>query len=501
VRDLTTRILVCVALAATAAAPAWAAGAADRKEAVAPKTEARERFDRGLKLFEAGDNAAALAEFKRAYDLVPNLVVMYNVGLVYAAMNRPVEAVDALDLALAEGGAKLASDDQRRKARQVRDEQSSRIARVMVISDRPATIEIDGVEAGTTPLREPLRVASGAHTISLLATGYLPTHRQLMFAGQITETLTLSLTPAETTTAHLTVTASVPGADVLVNGKVVGATPLPASIAVAPGRAEVELRRAGYRRVARSISLDEGASGAVDVVLEEDPTAAAPRGRLRLAFEEPGAQVAVDGVVRPLGADGTLALPAGPHELRVQRAGYEPAARTVAIVAETETPLAVRLAPSLETRAKLDDSAHTRRVTAAAILGGGLLIAAGATVYAIATRHAISDAQTDLDTYLLREANPVDVCYHGTNPPPMGNKYDAAGCGPAKAGLEDNVDTAKLRRNLAYGAAALGAVAAGVGTYLLVSGPGKGERAHEATSQISFWGDGRSGGLTLLGRF
>src|SRR6478609_8196220 len=145
-----TRALLCATLATLFwGSPARAAAAAPAgKETGAAKAEARERFDRGLKLFETGDNAAALAEFKRAYDLVPNLVVLYNVGLVYAAMNRPVEAVDALDLALADGGAKLASEDQRQKARQVRDEQSSRVARVMVISDRPATIELDGVEVG-----------------------------------------------------------------------------------------------------------------------------------------------------------------------------------------------------------------------------------------------------------------------------------------------------------------------------------------------------------------
>jgi hypothetical protein len=319
-----------------------------------------------------------------------------------------------------------------------------------------------------------------------------------MFAGQITETLTLSLTPAETTTAHLAISASVPGAEVLVNGKLIGTTPLPASVGVAPGNAEVQIRRAGYRTATRAISLDEGASGVVDVALEEDPAAAGPRGRLRLALEEPGAQVTVDGVVRPLGAGGTLTLPAGPHELRVQRAGYEPAARTVAIAAETETPLAVRLAPTLETRAKLDEGAHTRRVVAASILGGGLLLAAGATVYAVATRHGVSGAQADLDKYLLREANYDDVCYAGT-PPKNPGSYNSAGCGQTKAGFEDDVSLAKLRRNLAYGAIGLGVIAAGIGTYLLVAGPG--ERSHEATSQISLWGDGHSGGLTFLGRF
>src|SRR5579864_2115407 len=70
----------------------------------AAKTEARTRFDRGLALFNDGDNAGALAEFKRVYELIPNPLALYNVGLVYAAMGRPVESVDALDKVVANPG-------------------------------------------------------------------------------------------------------------------------------------------------------------------------------------------------------------------------------------------------------------------------------------------------------------------------------------------------------------------------------------------------------------
>ncbi|HMA93584.1 MAG TPA: hypothetical protein VKP30_12905 [Polyangiaceae bacterium] len=61
------------------------------------KAEAADRFDRALKLFEAGDNASALAEFKQIYELLPDPAVLYNIGLVSAAMGRAVDAVDALE--------------------------------------------------------------------------------------------------------------------------------------------------------------------------------------------------------------------------------------------------------------------------------------------------------------------------------------------------------------------------------------------------------------------
>src|SRR5882672_2252826 len=85
------------------AVPVAAAGADAKKPDDAKKAEASHRFDRGLELFDQGDNSGALAEFKRTYEILPNAVVLYNIGLVYAAMARPVDAVDALEPAVAGG--------------------------------------------------------------------------------------------------------------------------------------------------------------------------------------------------------------------------------------------------------------------------------------------------------------------------------------------------------------------------------------------------------------
>ncbi len=147
----------------------------------ANKTEARQRFDRGLSLFNDGDNAGALAEFKRAYELVPNPLVLFNVGLVYAQMGRPVDAVASLDALLAAPGSLAA--DKLARAKTTRDEQAARIAEVTVTTTVPATIQVDNVEVGTTPLAAPLKVAGGVHTVGALATGYAPARKELTVAG------------------------------------------------------------------------------------------------------------------------------------------------------------------------------------------------------------------------------------------------------------------------------------------------------------------------------
>ncbi|HXI60333.1 MAG TPA: PEGA domain-containing protein [Polyangia bacterium] len=498
---------VLAVLLAARAVPARAADApgasppAGAAASPATKAEARERFDRGVRLFEKGENAGALAEFKRAYELIPNPLVLYNMGLVYAAMNRPIEATDALQTFLA-SGAVAPSSEQRKKAERVRAEQATRIAQLMVVTDSPATIEVDGIEAGRTPLQKPIRVAIGAHVVAAVAPGFLPTRKELTLPGQVTETVVLNLTPTEKRMAQLVVRAALPGAEVMVNDKRAGVTPLPASVAVAPGLVKVELRRPGYRSSTQTVSLDEGARGELAFRMDEDPAApAAVKGRLRVTGVEPGVEVLVDGQPREM-IGGAVVLVSGPHTVRVQRGGFEPFEQTVDVVAQGDTPLSAALSPTPETRVQNQESARFRRVFGWSLAGAGAVLAVAGGVYAGFTQKDVSSAHTDLDTVLANERDVNSLCYA------MRPEYTARGCDVFKSDAQDRVDSTTLHRNLALVGAGVGVVAVVVGGYLLMSTPdgGKGDRAAAATagggSLISTaWTDGHGGGVLLLGRF
>jgi hypothetical protein len=486
-------------------APTLARGAEGPPASAAPtatptspavKAEARERFDRGVRLFEKGENAGALAEFKRTYELIPNPLVLFNMGLVYAAMNRPIEASDALQDFLASGGASL-SAEQRRKAEHVRAEQAARIAQIVVLTDSPATIEIDGIEAGRTPLAKPLRVASGAHIVAALAPGFLPTRKELTLAGQVTETVVLTLTPTEARMAQLVVRASLPGAEVTVNGKRIGVTPLPASVGVQPGTVLVELRRAGYRAASQSVSLDDGARGELVFRLDEDPAAPSSlRGRLVVSSLDPGAEVLVDGQPRAA-AGGSIPLVVGPHLVRVQRLGYEPFEQTVDVAAERETPLVAMLQPTSETQSQKQEAARTRRIAGWSLVAGGAVLAVAAGVYATISQGDVSSAKDDLSVVLAHEAQKGNLC-DITN-----QAYMARGCDNIKATAYGRVDDTTLHRNLGLAGAGVGLVVAGVGSYLLLSGGGREATARRAGPTLAggAWSDGRGGGLLLSGRF
>ena len=49
-----------------------------------PRDEARRHFNEGLELIAGGDYEAGIAQFEKAYALVPHPAVLYNIARAYA---------------------------------------------------------------------------------------------------------------------------------------------------------------------------------------------------------------------------------------------------------------------------------------------------------------------------------------------------------------------------------------------------------------------------------
>jgi hypothetical protein len=482
-------VLVAVVLVALAA-PARAAD----PPRDARKAEAAERYDRGMALLEEGDNAGALAELRRVYELAPHPQVLYNLGLLYAAMGRPVEAARALDEVLAAPGALPAA--RLAVARRTRDEQARRVALLDVTTSVPATIEIDGIEAARTPLAAPLPVAAGTRVVGAVSPGYLPARREVAVAGQTTTALRLELTPSELRLAHVTVRAEVPDADVLVDGERVGRTPLAGSLAVPPGARTVELRRAGYQATRREVTLADGASAELGFELREDDAGRAARGRLALAVSEPDPDVTVDGVPRGAYRE-PLALPPGTHRLRVARAGFLPAERLVTVPEGAEATAKVTLIPTPETRAAYKQRALLQRRWGWAGAIGGAALAAGAGATVALNRGALDRARAGDSKQAQPACTPDPVTTPGMQ-----------ACTDALAAADDQFNTHQTIQNFGLVALAVGVVAAAAGAVLLVTGddPYRYDRApHDLDGPgglaLASWLAPGAGGVSVGGRF
>ena len=177
----------------SATAPSVPEAGADREVSEATLNEARRRFDQGISLYEDGDYSLALIEFERAYELVPNYRVLYNIGQVSIQLRQYARARQALEQYLSTGANSI---DPQREAEVQADIQmlKSRTAYVSIEVQQPGvTLWIDETPRGTTPLSGPLLVDAGQHRIELRKPGYRAEQRFVTLAGGEEQTLRFEL--------------------------------------------------------------------------------------------------------------------------------------------------------------------------------------------------------------------------------------------------------------------------------------------------------------------
>ena len=447
-----------------------ARGAAQDKPAVtaapaaAVKKEAKERFDRGISLFNEGDNAGALSEFKRAYELIPNQLVLFNIGLTYAGMKRPVDAVDTLDAVLA--APQGLNPSQIELATRTREDQIRRIGSVVVVTNVPATISIDGVEVQRTAADQPLRVAQGTHVIGAAAPDRIARTHEITIAGSEQQRVELELALTDTASAQVVVTSPLRDVEISVDGKPAGKTPFEASITVEPGRHSIAASRAGYASETRDLQLAQGGTGKLDFALREDPTAASSYGVLQLQLSEPLVDVFIDQSPRGRYTQ-PLSLPLGPHQLRVERSGFVPAERAINVTAGQTTTVALQLAATAGTIAAKRDAASTQRTWGWVGIIGGAALAAGGVTLAVIEQGQWKNARDDYrDISLLFEKNSGRECDMFAVGKPV---FDANRCGQRLQAAQGNVASHSTLRNVGLAVAGVGTAAAITGIIVLLA--------------------------------
>ncbi len=156
------------------------------------KKEAAERFGRGLSFYEDGDYGLALIEFERAYQLVPDYRVLYNIGQVSIQLSRSAQALRALKQYLEEGGQSLGQERVESVNRDL-EMLEARTAHLTIKGTEGAEVLIDDESLGTLPLEGPLLVDAGRHRLEVKRDGYRPYGERLTLAGAEDREITVEL--------------------------------------------------------------------------------------------------------------------------------------------------------------------------------------------------------------------------------------------------------------------------------------------------------------------
>lgn len=146
--------------------------------------EAGQRYDRGLKLYAEGEYPLAVIEFERAYELVPDYRVLYNIGQVRIQLANYARAHRALTQYLKEGGERVPAE-RRTSVEADLEMLASRTGTLRVDINVPgAEIFVNDLVVGRSPLPEALLLDAGEHRLSARKAGYQPRASQVTLAGR-----------------------------------------------------------------------------------------------------------------------------------------------------------------------------------------------------------------------------------------------------------------------------------------------------------------------------
>jgi formylglycine-generating enzyme required for sulfatase activity len=193
-----------------------------------------------------------------------------------------------------------------------------RWAEVTVESEPPgARILVGDTEVGATPAT--IELLEGTHELTLRKDGFAAWDGTVVAEPNVAQTLPMiALTPAD---ARLIVNTIPRGANVTVNGRYRGQSPLTLSLTPDVDY-QIGLSKAGYGVTQRSMRLESNASESITVDLS------ARLGTVTVVVQPEDATVYVDGRARGRGKT-TVRLSSVPHSIEVRRPGYASWKRTV----------------------------------------------------------------------------------------------------------------------------------------------------------------------------
>jgi hypothetical protein len=125
-----------------------------------------------------------------------------------------------------------------------------------------AAVEVDGAPVGTSPLATPLVLTVGTHTLKVSRSGYAEYLDTVKVSTNQTTTVEVELLPFA---AVIEVSSMPPGAEVTIDGKLVGQTPV--HVEVDPGERVLRVSADGFHDGEQTLTVQAGEAYKVDVEL------------------------------------------------------------------------------------------------------------------------------------------------------------------------------------------------------------------------------------------
>ena len=339
----------------------------------ANRVEAERHFTSAMRLVQREQWTEALAAFETSMQLFPTQTTAFNRALCLRLLGRAPEAIVAFEELID----RYETDIERRRQIEIQRELANlrpAVGRIEVRTGeiRGALVLVDGSEAGRTPLPRPLAVNPGAHRVEVRADGFENFNQQITVAGGDEQALDVSLQRAAAP-GRVRVNLALPGAQVAIDGRQVGTSPLAEPVSVSPGQRTISASRPGYQTAQVQVQVIEGDEVAAELTMVPLPNLPPElTGALDVQVGEPGAEVLLDG--SPLRSE---TVPVGPHHIEVRLEGFETFTQNFEVGHGATTTIEAELQPMAGHEPDSTDSRRGARL-AAYVLTGLAVVALGA---------------------------------------------------------------------------------------------------------------------------
>lgn len=171
-------------------------------------------------LYEDGDYAGALTKLQAAYDASKDPRLLWNMAACEKAQRHYVSVLELLERYASEGAQLITEEERAATAELVTTVQAFVNELTLSVQPDGATVLVDGVALGTTPLAKALRLDMGKRQLRVEKEGYVAHQSEVDLAGGKSATLDIALLP-ELHEGTLRIVSD-PNAVISVDGHVVG---------------------------------------------------------------------------------------------------------------------------------------------------------------------------------------------------------------------------------------------------------------------------------------
>ena len=229
--------------------------------------EAKTAYEDAKRFFRDGDFGEALLEFEKAHTASHDPRLLWNMAVCAKNLRRYARVLDLVERYLQEGGELLADAD-RQQAQEFSTAVQAFVGTLALTSQPPgASVFVDEVSMGTTPLARPLRLDPGLRRIRISRPGFKDEVRTEEVQGGARLELAITL-EAQRREGRIVVAAGA-GDAIALDGKTRGTGRWDGTVPA--GKHELRISAPGKKTSTSAIDLHEGETRTVDVALEAEP--------------------------------------------------------------------------------------------------------------------------------------------------------------------------------------------------------------------------------------